>query len=67
MFQKGDRVRISSTHHWALGATATINGSRGEVAMGGTRLLLFDEPHDDGSGDGPCIAAEINEEALDPI
>jgi hypothetical protein len=43
------------------GCRRVIRGRRGPIV---TYWVVFDEPHDDGSGDGPYRAAEIDEDAL---
>ncbi len=44
------------------GCRLTIEGKRRTLFF---YTVEFDEPHDDGSGDGPYRASEINEENLE--
>jgi hypothetical protein len=77
----GIRVKVISDPHaldtWPSEPTGIIEPFRGADFFVATDpgsgnpirnfLVIFDEPHDDGSGDGPYTAATFDERRLQPI
>ena len=51
---------LAQSGEWE-GACRTVQGRKGQVVM---YVIEFDEPQDDGSGDGPYRGAEIEQSCL---
>jgi hypothetical protein len=56
-------VELCPPNEWD-GCKRTIHAENGRVV---SYYVIFDEPHDDGSGDGPYRGAEINAECIRPL
>ena len=56
-----DPVMIQLTPGEWQGLRRVMNGPKGVII---TYYVLFDTPQDDGSGDGPYLGGEIEEESL---
>jgi len=79
----GDRVRVSSAHFRAQGAIGVVISKRQASFGGGLKAALaraartlsgrepvwvrFDQPQDDGDGDGPYVIATVDADALNRI
>ena len=69
-FLAGDRVVVSPDYHWAKGATATMSHNAGvrNTRSGPVQfyVVTFNDPQDDGTGDGPYDMATIDSRFLAP-
>lgn len=66
----GDRVRVSGAAHWTQGEMGEVQEGMGAIERqrsGPTRVCMvwFDNPRDDGSGDGPYVAGQFPEDQLE--
>lgn len=56
-------IALSEPGEWQ-GHRRMLKGRQGIIVA---YYVVFDEPTDDGSGDGPCLGGEIESECLRPI
>jgi hypothetical protein len=56
-------VELAGKGEWS-GCRRVFTSTKGSVV---SYYVVFDEPHDDGSGDGPYSGAEIDEGSLKPL
>ena len=59
----GDILGLTGSEEWN-GCRRVHSTPKGLI---GSYFVVFDSPHDDGSGDGPYSAAEIEEDSLRPL